>query len=211
MITRMSKSVSSFFILQGIIPDEDREVYEYSFEVMLSTIISFLALTILALVSRTTLFATLYLIGFIPLRIIAGGFHAKNHYRCVLILIVVYCTFLFTLFILPIEYMRFIAVLSVFLSALSVFLIAPSEDKNKPFSVTKITRLKKNSRIIVIGYILMINLMIILVPDTRVAFSIAMGVFSVGVSLLANYIKNIKHENGNKAIKQEGGKANEET
>jgi hypothetical protein len=43
MIARLSKSVSSFFILQGIISVEDREVYEYSFEILISTLLSFLA------------------------------------------------------------------------------------------------------------------------------------------------------------------------
>jgi len=46
MITRMSKNVSSFFIEKEIISAEDREVYNYSFEILFSALLN---LTLLAL------------------------------------------------------------------------------------------------------------------------------------------------------------------
>jgi hypothetical protein len=36
MITQISKSISSFFVAHGIIPENDRDVYVYSLEVLLS-------------------------------------------------------------------------------------------------------------------------------------------------------------------------------
>ena len=73
MIELMSKKVSSFFIVRGIIQEDDREVYVYCFEILLSTLLSFIALAILSLISGTFLETLLFLLGFVPLRLVAGG------------------------------------------------------------------------------------------------------------------------------------------
>lgn len=41
MITAISKRVVSFFIQNGIVKKDDQEVYSYSFEILLATIINF--------------------------------------------------------------------------------------------------------------------------------------------------------------------------
>jgi len=70
MITRMSKNISSFFVAHGIIPADDMEVYEYGFEVLISTAMSFIFLAIMSIISGTLQYSALYLIGFVPLRLV---------------------------------------------------------------------------------------------------------------------------------------------
>lgn len=82
MITLMSKRLSSFFATNSIIKQEDAEVYEYSLEILFSTILNFVAVIIIAILTRKSLLTLLYLLGFIPLRLIAGGYHADTHFRC---------------------------------------------------------------------------------------------------------------------------------
>ena len=94
LIARMSRSISSFFIVHGVISKDEREVYNYSFEILLATVLNFLVVVILAIVSRTIPQTVFYLLGFLPLRQIAGGYHAKTHFRCLLILIFSYIVFL---------------------------------------------------------------------------------------------------------------------
>jgi hypothetical protein len=84
-----------------------------------------------------------------------------------------------------------------------VFLIAPSEDKNKPLSSADVCRLKKSSRLLLMGYVLLISILVFAVPNILYAFSLSMGVFAVGLSLLANFIR---HRVGkNNAVSREGG------
>lgn len=189
MVTRMSKGVSSFFITQGIIPVEDREIYDYSFEVLISTVLSFLALFVFALLSKTLFYALFFLAGFMPLRLVAGGYHAKSHSRCFLILMGIYALLLLAIYILTFFSMIIVIAMIVIVSVLMVFLFAPSEDKNNPVSTENKNKYKKKSRLFIVFYATFIFSLLVIVPDKSIAFSIAAGVLSVSISLLANFIK----------------------
>jgi len=75
MIARTSRKLSSLFISHEIIPTEDREVYEYSFEVLLSMLVSFVVLFTIAIATGTITNTMVYLAGFVPLRLLAGVFY----------------------------------------------------------------------------------------------------------------------------------------
>jgi len=190
----MSRSVSSLFITQEIISTEDREVYEYSFEILFSTVLSLIAVAVIAILSKTVYYTVLYLAGFIPLRLFAGGYHAKNHFRCFIALMIVYFAFTFTLFIIPVEYFIIVIIMGSLLSTLLVFLVAPSEEKKRPFTRKEAVRFRRVSRISIIVYVTLIGILAAVIPDIRVAFSISMGVLTVCISLLVNYIKCRKLE-----------------
>ena len=185
----MSRNISSFFIEHNIIDAEDLEVYEYSFEILLSTLLNLLAVVVIAFISGTALFTFLYLMGFIPLRLFAGGYHAKNHLRCFAILIIAYLAFLAIAFFFPVEYMLAVIIPSIILSIVIVFFLAPSEDKNNPISSENLIRLKRKSRIVIFGYAVIVSILLATVPDKSISLSIALGFFTVSLSLLANHIK----------------------
>jgi len=48
LIARMSRNISSYFVAQDIIQQEDIDVYAYSFEILISALMSSIALVILA-------------------------------------------------------------------------------------------------------------------------------------------------------------------
>jgi len=208
----MARNVSSFFVAHGIIQEADWEVYVYSFEILFSTAVSFLAVTILAIVSRTLAFTLLYMTGFVPLRILAGGYHAKNHFRCFLVLLAVYSAFLLLINSMPTDVIAQTTIMLILLSlsVLSVFRFAPSEDRNKPLSTEESVRFKKRSRLAIVCYSVLVGLQIVFVSNKIFAFALTLGVFTVAVSLLANFIKNEHSEIRNNA---ECGKEkkNEET
>lgn len=194
LIVRMSRSISFFFVRHSIIPAEDREVYEYSLEVLLSTALGFLAIFAIAVASRTLLYSILFLAGFIPLRLVAGGYHAQSHLRCFLILMLTYSAFLLITRVLPDKWIVLFTITSVLMTDLSVFLFAPSEDTNKPLSSEEIARLKKKSRVASAGSTIIAFIAVFLIPNTRIALSFALGMLTVGVSLLANFIKQKSQE-----------------
>lgn len=103
MIAQLSRKVSFFLIANGIIPETDREVYEYGFEVMLSTFSCFGVLAILAFVSRSITHSVLYILGFVPIRHYAGGYHAKTHFRCFLTILITYILSLLIFYSIPID------------------------------------------------------------------------------------------------------------
>ena len=189
LIFWMSRKISSVFVVHGIIHEEDRDVYVYSFEVLLSTLMSFVVLIVLSIISRTILETALYLIGFLPLRQIAGGYHAKNHFRCFLIMLFSYLTLLTLLHYLPTSAITPVTCAGGLLSVFSVYLFAPSEDTNKPLSDKEVLRFRRKSRLSIIVYSIVIGIFTVFVSDKIFALSLALGVFTAAASLLANFIK----------------------
>jgi len=188
LIARMSRNISSYFVAQDIIQQEDIDVYAYSFEILISALMSSIALVILAVLSKTILYSALYLLGFIPLRLIAGGYHAKSHFRCFTILVISYSVFLLLISFLPAQIIS-PTLLLVALSLSLVFMFAPIVDRNKPISSLKIVQLKKMSRVYILLVAPVICMLAVLVHDNRVGFSLAMGTFTVSISLLAGHIR----------------------
>ena len=78
MLTRMAQGLSSFFISRNIIKEEDKLVYDYSFEILLSTVINLLAVIVLAYICKVVVPTIFFLLGFIAIRTTAGGFHAET-------------------------------------------------------------------------------------------------------------------------------------
>lgn len=190
MIARMSKSLSSFFAANSIIKAEDKEVYEYSLEILFSTILNFAAVIIIAVLTRKSLLTLFYLLGFIPLRLIAGGYHADTHFRCFLVLLGTYSAFLAVVAFLPDSFVVLSTIITVLGSIILIFILAPVADKNKPVSVEDQKKFKLKSRVAVFAYSAVILVLLFLLPASRIAFSLSLGILFVSLSLLATKIKN---------------------
>ena len=198
----MALNVSSFFVAKGIISETDLDVYVYSFEVLFSSLYSIVALIILAFISATVINTALFMLGFIPLRQVAGGFHAKNHFRCFIILMFSYAAFLAIIFFLPDNYVIYSIILSVLFAVGLVFLLAPSENSNKPFTSDEKTKFKKKSRFASVCYTILIVSIVIFVSDKRYALSLVLGNLSVGISLLANFVRCNQAQNKQACVQE---------
>jgi len=198
----MSKKISSFFISNNIIKEEDKEVYEYSLELLLSTVLNFAAVIIIAIFTRKILEATLFVLGFVPLRAMAGGYHADTHFRCFLILIFTYSVFLLTVFFIPVKFILATTAVLVLISISLIFILSPMEDSNKPLSEEETKKFRRKSRIGILVYSLIVLGLSLLFKNKIFGFSLAFGIFSVSFSLFASVIKNaIKKVLMRKALK----------
>lgn len=190
IITRLSKKIASIFVLNSIIKKEDKEVYEYSFELLLSTILNLVAIIVIAILTKRILEATFFVLGFIPLRALAGGYHADTHFRCLLILLFIFSLFLLSLVFLPGKFFLVTTVFMIIVSTLLVFILSPVENSNRPFSEHEKISLKSKSRTSILVYSVIVLGLSFLLTNKIFGFSLAFGVFSVSVSLLASVIKN---------------------
>ena len=189
MIARMSRKLSLLFISHEIIPAEDKEVYEYSFEVLLSMLVSFVVLFTIAIVTGTVANTMVYLAGFMPLRVVAGGYHAKTHFRCLVILMCAYVAFLLLQHMILTAFLMYVIVFSTIVSVILVFIFAPADDSNKPMTEAEKIFSKKKSRILIVCCAVAVSLLITFIVELSVAFSCALGNLSVAISLPANMVK----------------------
>ena len=70
---------------------QKRDIYQYALEYFLSTIIGILGIITIATLSIGPIHGILYLLFFMPIRSVVGGYHAKTYHGCFFYL----CYFLF--------------------------------------------------------------------------------------------------------------------
>lgn len=116
---------------------EDEESYQYGLELLLSTALNFAIMLALSLVVGHGLLMVPYLAGFIPLRLSAGGYHAKHHFSCILFNTAVYCTALAAAMLIPAPAAIICCAAVCILSLVLNFLFAPVPAKNKPLSASE--------------------------------------------------------------------------
>lgn len=189
MLTRIAQGLSSFFISRKIIKEEERLVYDYSFEIFLSTIFNFLAVAVLAFVSRTIIPTIWFLVGFIAVRSTAGGFHAETHIGCFLIMLFSYVTYLLLILMLSNSALSIITVLFCISSWMLIFILSPVEDYNKPFSKEEHKKFKivSNTTVVIAS---IVAFLFIFLEKEKWGFSIAAGICVVSLSLIAGTVKN---------------------
>lgn len=203
MLTHMAQGLSLFFISKNIIKEEDKEVYDYSFEILLSTIINLLAIIIMALVSGTTLYMMFFLFGFSMVRSTAGGYHAETHLGCFLILVCSFAAYLIMLLMMPNLILKNMTIIFCTVSYLLVVIFSPVEDYNKPFTKEEYKKFKIKSNAAVIIASIIAIVLIIVFEKYKWGFSIAMGMCVVALSLIAGTVKNrlrVSIQNGRKGV-----------
>ena len=84
MINDLACSWSSQLIKRGIINEEDREVQEYGFIALVTSVISYFSILIPALIAHCIFETIIFLLSYIVLRSFLGGWHASKPWICTL-------------------------------------------------------------------------------------------------------------------------------
>ena len=189
MLSQLSKKLSFFFMPD--VSQEDREVYNYAFEILLATLLNFVVLCILAAITRTFLESLLFVAGFVPLRSMAGGYHAKTHFRCLLTLLLSYAMFWAVITFVPVTAFPWINIIGTGVSVVLIWLLAPVDDPNKPLNKKEKMYFRKRSRIAILVCAAIIIIGTCFFRERKEILSFALGVLPVSLSLAAAKIKSI--------------------
>jgi len=145
MINKISALLSEGIGVKLNSSDDEKVVYAYSIEILMSLLLNLLILSSAAYILNKKL----ELFFFSGLRTFAGGYHARTHMECIFLS--------FSIFVISAmcgtylkQYGEIILVFGVIFSIFMVFWLAPSETENKPLSKNEIKKYKAISRIIVI-------------------------------------------------------------
>ena len=103
MLEKLAKSAARFFVAQNIVKSEYQEIYAYGMEILLSTMVNGIIVLIISILSDTVLPSLIFFTAFIVMRSSAGGYHAKTHIGCMLILIAVHLSFIFLIRFITID------------------------------------------------------------------------------------------------------------
>lgn len=133
MIAELSNRIVDRLVTRGNIPCEEKEIYQYGAELLLSDFVNFSLILLLGAAFGRIGTSILFLISFVPIRRFTGGYHASSHLRCRTAMIATFLLLLLTSYLFPVD-----KPIQVFLiNAASVLVIArfaPIENPNKPLS-----------------------------------------------------------------------------
>lgn len=119
----------------GIIENQTVKVYTYGFELLISSIMSIFPIIILSIIMQIPNAWLIFLLGFIPERVTAGGYHASTPLRCHIIFSSV---FLLLLVIRnALTFPSCFAVWTSIFELLLVYIFSPIEAVNKPLCESK--------------------------------------------------------------------------
>ena len=192
MIHNLSQKITSTFIHHRIIDAEDREVYIYSFELLLSAVINLAVVVLLIGLTGQVAGGVAFVLTFLVLRQSAGGYHASSHFFCILSFTVIFSLFLaVTTFLPPLYY------LPVILGSLAVGIpvivrTAPVAHVNKPLTEAERARLGQAAKLTVVILTALIMTGWYLLPESPAPAGAALALFTVALSSLAALYKNKK-------------------
>ena len=128
----------------------------------------------------------IFMFAYIPLRIYAGGFHAKTSLRCYLCSVAITIIALSVMKFVKIPY--FICIIAA-VSSIVILSAAPIEDKNKPLDSVEKTVFKKRTVFIWLAEIILLLIFLILKLDLFVV-PISLSMLLEGIMVVLGIIKN---------------------
>jgi accessory gene regulator B len=149
MINKISALLSEEIKLRLNSSDNEKEIYAYSIEVLISLFINLIILSFTAYILKKQAELIIFIVFFSGLRSYAGGYHAKTHIECMALSLCLFAISALSTTYLT-EYGEVILTLGIMFSVIMVFILAPAESENKPLSKKQRVKYKKISRIIVI-------------------------------------------------------------
>ncbi|HBR02726.1 MAG TPA: hypothetical protein DD738_08950 [Ruminiclostridium sp.] len=147
VLQQFAVSLTNSLLKQDIVKEEDREIYVYGFEAMLSTVVNTVIVIAIGIFAGLLSQTLVFLISFAVLRVFCGGYHAKTHFGCIFTFLVLYGLAMVSAAFIPLQYA---AALSCFIGAVStlfIFKYAPIEHKNRPILDNEFASFHRISRI----------------------------------------------------------------
>ncbi len=81
-MNHLSKKLTNYILVKGVIEENDFEIYQYGFQRFLELSINIICSIIIAILLDMKLECIAFFLFFIPLRSYSGGFHMKHYLSC---------------------------------------------------------------------------------------------------------------------------------
>ncbi len=193
----ISDAITEKFVKLEIIKENDREVYKYGLELLISLIMTTGIIITASLFLGKFISTLLYLAGFFNARTICGGYHAKHHYSCFMLTISSYIVFLllnFAFYSKP--YLNWVTVFMTVFSAIMITAFAPIEHPDNPMTEYRKNRNRRLSIILSIIICLVCFISLLFKTVSPYVYCYASGIFLAALSIPAAKIEmiNIKRK-----------------
>lgn len=197
MLSFLSNQCVKFLVRHHAFNEKDKELYEYGFEIVLSTLFSLLSILCISMCIRhIELFFSFLFFFFIP-RLFIGGYHAKTYFKCFIVTN--------SLFVVNVKLTSLIEkhsqeariLLLIFLSCVIIYIFAPVTNLNHPMTKVTYTKNKTISKVLSC-FSLLVLISLYFLPVQKDIFIIS-SLFYISIAVMI-IIEKIKR----KVVKYDG-------
>ena len=193
MYGKMAATITNKLIHLNVIESVKYDVYAYGFEILISYLCYFLIFLAISLVTSSLLESICFFFGFFFIRKFAGGYHAPTYKMCHLLFSINQLLFLAMYRFYPASLYSYAFIAVVAYSVGAVFICAPVDHENKPFSAKEFARFRKRSRIYAILLAIVFGAVVLVHQLHPFLFCYLIGTFSASISLTVAKLLKIRH------------------
>lgn len=187
LLAKLSRKIGDDLVQSNIVKAEDAEIYIYGINQILTSVLNVSSALIIGLILGTFFEVMVFMAAYIPLRIFAGGYHAKTPLRCYIFSLIMLIVVSIGMKYLLLSELAYYAALSAAL--LIVLVISPVEDKNKPLDEIEHKVYKKRA-LIIAATELMISIVFRLAGLDKLFIAVVYSFTALGFMLILGAIKN---------------------
>lgn len=190
----LCEKLIELFVSDNLLTDEDKELYKYSLNLILSALLHIASVVLLGVCFNLIIEGIVFYFSFIVTRKFAGGYHAKSSKKCFLLSIIL--TFVvMTLIKLLIEvnnsYLRFIFAMFELAGAIVIFILSPLDTDNNPLN-RKEKHIYGIIAVVVTATLLVTSVLLIIFHCMNFWFSISFGIILSASVLIMRKVQIIK-------------------
>ena len=185
----LAKKITLFFISKGKIEKKDFKKFVYCFEIFISDLLNSLIVILSSIIFNIYLESIIFTFCFFIIRKNIGGYHAKTHFGCSLVLIIMYLLFYLVLKFQIYQIINLSLIIISFISFILIMLLAPVSHPNNELEIKS----KKKTNILALlisGCILLSSLFIYTSnQSSKYTFILLYPLFFCTINMILGYIK----------------------
>ncbi len=184
----LTQKLISSLIDNNIIKKEDAEIYSYGLKQMIFIALNLITTIFIGLIFNKMFEVILFMVTYIPIRVYAGGYHARTKLKCYIFSVLMLISVCYILKLDLLKSYLSIGILAIISSAIILYL-APIEDKNKTLDEIEIKVYKKRTiRNLVIILIVLCTTLIF--NKINLSACICISLLCNGIMLMLGKINN---------------------
>lgn len=180
MISSAANNITNYLICKKVIKDDDREIYQYGFEQVFSSLLNIATMLLLGIILGKIYQSLVLILSFMALRSYSGGYHANTPLHCYLLTVMSISAALSIMKFITID--RFICLGLLVLSSLIIITLSPIGTANKPLDeIEKIIYRKKTIIVWSVETCVAIVFIILDITEIHIAITFAQEIISIAL------------------------------
>lgn len=148
-INRVIDKVVLALETNNIILEEEHDIYCYGLEILMSNLILLTTIFMVGIVTNRSQYTAIFLLIFIGMRRVMGGYHASKRWQCFIITHMLHGLIIGLTMVECTEIMNDLVFICIIFTVSIVYIAAPIENKDNPKTPKELVRNRRVSRIVV--------------------------------------------------------------